>query len=152
MSPMTGGQFPANASPEMKEFIENRAKLQASMDQLRQKNPGNPADPKLLAEFQQENKDLLQRQRELASKLAEQQVKNPLPPLRPLQVPPNATPQMKAYLTDRDQLMRDQVAFMNLHRTDAPAQRQVAMQEWRQQNATRFQRLKEEAQAIAQSK
>ena len=49
------------------------------------------------------------------------------------------------YLTDRDQ-----IAFMNQHRTDEPAAWQAAMQQWRRQNAARFQQLQQEAQAMAQ--
>lgn len=152
--PQAGANLPANATPEMKEFLENRAKLVANMSQLRQQNPNGPngaPDPKIMAQFQEQNKDLLARQRELAQKISEQQMKNPLPEPSPLQIPPNATPQMKSYLTDRDALMRDQVAFMNQHRTDEPSKRQAEMQQWRQQNASRFQQLQQEAQAMAQN-
>ena len=147
-------QIPPNATPEMKEFMENRAKLVASMTQLRQQNPNSTTgapDPKIMAQFQEQNKGLLARQRELSQKISEEQMKNPLPEPPPLQIPPNATPQLKTYLTDRDQLMRDQVAFMNQHRTDEPAKRQAEMQQWHQQNATRFQQLQQEAQAMAQN-
>jgi hypothetical protein len=151
--PMPQANLPANASPEMKEFMQNRTTLMQKMAELRQQNPnanGAP-DPKLFAEFQQQNADLLKRQRELSQIISEQQAKNPMPTPPPLQIPPNASPQLKTFLTDRDQLMRDQIAFMNQHRTDAPAARQAAMQQWRQQNAPRFQQLQQEAQAMAKT-
>jgi len=140
--------IPADASPEMKEFMQNRATLMQKMAELCKQNPntnGAP-DPKIFAQFQQENKALLQRQRELAQTIGQQQAKNPLPTPAPLQIPPNTSPQMQAYLTARDQLMREQIAFMNQHRTDDSAMRQAAMQQWRQQNATRFQQLQQLAQ------
>ena len=45
--------------------------------------------------------------------------------------------------------MADQIAVMNQHRTDDPSARQAALQQWRQQNAPRFQQLQQEAQALA---
>jgi len=151
--PQTGPNLPANASPEMKEFMANRATLMQKMAQLRQQNPSTNGvpDPKIFAQFQQENATLLQRQKELSQVISEQQAKNPIPTPPPLQIPSNATPQAAAYLTARDQLMRDQIAFMNQHRTDDPAARQAAMQQWRQQNAPRFQQLQQDAQALAQN-
>jgi len=139
---------PADASPEMKEFMQNRATLMQKMTELHKQNSstnGAP-DPKIFAQFQQENAALLQRQKELAQTIGQQQAKNPLPAPPPLQIPPDASPQMQAYLTARDQLMREQIAFMNQHRTDDSAMRQAAMQQWRQQNATRFQQLQQLAQ------
>jgi len=124
-----GANVPANASPEMKEFMQNRATLMQKMAELRQRNPstnGAP-DPKIFAQFQQENADLLKRQKELSQIIGQQQAKNPIPAPPPLQIPPNASPQLQAYLTARDQLMRDQIAFMNQHRTDDPATRQAAI-------------------------
>jgi hypothetical protein len=148
-----GANIPANASPELKEFLQNRQTLMQKMAELRQQNPsanGAP-DPKLFAEFQEQNAALLQRQKELSQIIGQQLAKNPIPTPPPLQIPPNASPQLQAYLTARDQLMRDQIAFMNQHRTDDPATRQAAMQQWRQQNATRFQQLQQQAQAMAQT-
>jgi len=150
---MPGANIPANATPEMKEFMQNRQMLLEKMTQLRQQNPstnGAP-DPKLFAQFQQENADLLKRQKELSQIVSEQQARNPIPTPPPLQLPPNASAQQKTYLIARDQLARDQIAFINQHRTDDPAARQVAMQQWRQQNVTRFQQLQQMAQAMAQT-
>jgi hypothetical protein len=62
-------------------------------------------------------------------------------------IPPNASPQLQDYLTARGQIMRDQIAFMNQHRTDDPAARQAAMQQWREQNTPRFQQVQQLAQA-----
>ncbi len=142
---------PANASPEMKEFLQNRATLMERMAELRQQNPTANGAPnsKLFAEFKQQNEGLLQRQRELSQIIGQQQAKDPIPTPPPLQIPASASPQLKAYLTDRDQLMRDQIAFMNQHRTDDPLSKRAVMQQWRQQNAARFQQVQQEAQAMA---
>jgi len=144
-----GSRIPPNATPELKEFLENRATLTQKMGALRQANPTGGQN--VMQQFREQNKDLLARQQQLAQILSQQQARNPLPEPPPLQIPPNATPQMRDYLTARDQLMRDQVAFMNQHRTDEPAARQAAMQQWRQQNATRFQQLQQQAQGLAQT-
>jgi hypothetical protein len=143
--------IPPNASPEMKEFLQNQQTLQEKFAQLRSQNTNCTPYPQLYAEFQQQNADLLKRQRELGQIIAQQRAKEPLQEPPPLQIPPNASPQLRAYLTARDQLMRDRIAFMNQHRTDDPATRQAAMQQWQQQNATRFQQLQQLAQAMAQN-
>jgi hypothetical protein len=147
---MPGAGIPANASPELKEFLQNRQTLMQKMAELRQQNPNaNPQD--LQARFRQQNEALFQRQQQLAQKLGQENSHNVLPAPPPLQIPANASPQMKDYLTARDQLMRDQVAFMNQHRTDDPPARQAAMQQWRQQNADRLQQIQQLAQAMAQT-
>jgi hypothetical protein len=148
---MAGGNVPANASPEMKEFLENRAKLSGLFNQVRSQGTNGAPNLQALAQFQEQNKALLDRQRELSQTISEQQAKNPLPTPAPLQIPPGCSPQLADYLTARDQLMRDQIAFMNQHRTDDPPTRQTAMQQWRQQNATRFQQVQQQAQALAQN-
>jgi len=142
-----GSNLPANATPEMKEFMENRAALMQKMAALRQANPNG--GPEVMQQFREQNKDLLAKQQQLAQAIGQEQAKNPLPEPPPLQIPPNASPQMQTYLKARDQLMRDQVAFMNQHRTDEPAARQAAMQQWRQQNAARFQQIQQQAQGLA---
>jgi len=64
-------------------------------------------------------------------------------------MPPNASPQMQAYLTARDQLMRADVAFENQHINDDPATKQAALQQWQQQNATQIQQLQQMAQTLS---
>ena len=143
--------IPADASPEMREYLLNQAKLSQKMADLRQRspNPNGPVDPKLLAQFQADNAVILQRQKDLAQIINRQQVQKPIPEPPPLQIPPDASPKLKLYLTHRDQLMRDQVAIMNQHRTDDPSIQQAAMQQWRERNADRFQQLQQESQALA---
>ena len=152
---MPQANIPANTTPEMKEFLQNRQTLMQKMAELHQQNPNQnsngPSDPQVFAEFRQQNADLLKRQSWLAQIIGQQQAQSPQPEPPPLQIQPSASPQLKAYLTARDQLMRDQVAFMNQHRTDDPAARQAAMQQWRQENATGFQQVQLLAQAMAQN-
>ena len=140
--------IPANASPEMKEFLENQATLTEKMNQLRSQGPDGALSPQAFAQFRQQNADLIKQQSQLSQIIAQQQSKNTLSTPRPLQIPPNASPKLQAYLTALDQLMRDQIAFMNEHRTDNLATQQTAMQKWRQDNATRFQQLQQLAQAL----
>jgi hypothetical protein len=153
MRPMMPPALPPNATPEMKEFYQNRATLMEKMAELRQKNGDNTngaPDPKTIDQFKQENTALLQRQSELRQTIA-QQPGNPIPEPPLAQIPANVSPEMRAYLTARDQLTRDQIAFINLHRSDDPATRQAAMQQWQQQNAARIQQLQQQAQTLAQN-
>ena len=96
---MPQNNLPANASPEMKEFMANRMTLMQKMAELRSQNPSSnpngPPDPKMIAQFQQQNADLLKRQRELAQIIGQQQAKYPIPTPPPLQIPPNASPQLQ---------------------------------------------------------
>jgi hypothetical protein len=142
--------IPANATPEMKEFLQNQATLADKMEQLREQAPNGTLSPQVFAQFRQENATLLARQSQLSQVIAQQQNKN-TPTAPPLQIPPKASPQLTAYLTLRDQLMRDEIAFMDQHKNDALAARQAAMQEWHKQNAPRFQQLQQLAQALPQT-
>ncbi len=117
---------------------------------MRQANPNKAPDPKMLAQFRQENAALLQRQRELAPILA-QQGRSPFAASSSFQIPQYASPQMAAYLTERNLLMRDQNTVMDQHRTDPPLARQAALQQWRQQNVVRLEQLQQEAQALTQN-
>ena len=148
-SPIAPGMRPTpNASAEMKEFMANRATLAQRMADLRRSTPNGAADPKLFAQFQKENAALLQRQRELSQALPQQQGQH-LPGVVPeMPIPATASPEMKAYLTARNQLMREQMEFMSQHRTDDPATRQAAMLKWRQDHAARFQDLQQKSRAM----
>lgn len=147
--------IPPNASPELKEFLENRATLANSMAQLRnqmsQTQAGGTSMQEAMQQFRQQNKALLDRQTQLAQQLAQQSAQQPMKEPPPLHLPPNASPQLQAFLTARDQVMRDQIAMMNQYRTADPATRQAAMQQWRQQNAAKLQQLQQLAQNLSQA-
>jgi hypothetical protein len=63
-------------------------------------------------------------------------------------IPPNATPQLKAFLTARNALAADRAQLWNQYLTADPAVRQAAMEGWEQQNAARIQQLQQLAQAM----
>jgi len=77
------GAIPANASPEMKEFLQNQATLADKMEQARKQAPHGVLDPVAFAQFRQQNADLLKRQNQLAVILAQQQAKNTVAAPRP---------------------------------------------------------------------
>jgi hypothetical protein len=142
--------IPSEASPEMKEFLQNRIVLEGKMAQLRQ-GSSHGLSPEALAKFRQENANLLTRQSQLAQIIAREQIQRPLIMPPPLQIPPNASPQLQAYLRAEDGLTRDRIMFLNQHRNDDLTTRQAAMQKWRQQNESRYQQLEQMAQALAQN-
>jgi hypothetical protein len=148
--PMFQPALPPNATPEMKEFLRNRAIIVEKIEQMHRQNLTGAPNLKAFAQFQQDNAALLQRQRDLTQIISEQQAGNPLPAPPPLQIPSNTstTPQVKAYFTARDQFVRDEAAFMDQHRSDTPEARQAAAEQWRQQNAARLQQLQQQAQAL----
>jgi hypothetical protein len=133
----------------MQEFLKNRQELSQKMAEWRQQNPKAISDPKAMAQFQKDNADLIKRQRELAQKISAQHSQQPMPVPPPVNIPPNASADLKALLTARNELMRDQIAFMNEHQKDDPATRQAAMQKWRQDNASRFAQLQQLTQNLS---
>ena len=66
-------------------------------------------------------------------------------------IPPDATPQMQAYLTARNALAGDQAQIWNQYLTADPATRQAARQQWQQQNASRLEQLSQLAQDLSNS-
>jgi hypothetical protein len=143
--------IPLGSSPEMAEFIQNRTTLMNNFaqchNQLLKTNPSATAEDQEKL-FQQQNAALLLRQSQLTQLVAQQQAQKPLPLPPPLQLPPDSSPQLKAYLIARDKLMRDQIETMNKYRTADPKARQDAMLQWQKQNAARLQELRQLAQAL----
>ena len=99
--------------------------------------------------FQQQHDSDLQLQVQRAQTLASVSAQNAVPVPGPSVVPPNATPQMVAYLTVRDQLAHDEAQFRNQFVTATPAVRDAAIQQWHQQNLARFQQLQQLAQNLS---
>jgi hypothetical protein len=118
------------------------------MLQANQAGTSNRTAQDLAQLFREQNEPLLKKQAQLAHVIAQQQAQKPLPMPPPLKIPPNASPQMKAYLTARDQLTRDRIQTMNEYRADAPQVQKAAMQQWQLQNADRLQQLRQLAQAL----
>ncbi len=102
-------------------------------------------------QFEQQNVSTLTLQAQQAQTLGEAsaQASLPLPP--PLQLPPNITPQLAAYLVLHDQMMREQIQVRNQYVAATPVAREAALQQWEQQNAGRVQQLQEQAEALSQS-
>jgi hypothetical protein len=143
--------IPANATPELKEFLQARAVLAQKMEDLRKQNPNVSPTAQQLAQFQLDNAALVKRQNELAQIMATQQSSAPMPIPPPLRMPPNASPQLKAFLTARDQLMRDDIAFTNQHLKDDPAAKEAALRQWQTQMAAQHQKLNQLAQALSET-
>ena len=144
-----------NASPEMRELMQTRNLLNQKLAEYRarihQTDPTQVPTPDQIKEFQKENAELLNRQQQLTEKLEEQLYKNPLPEPPPLQFPPNATPEQKAFLTTRDKIMRSQIIVMNKNRTVDAATRKAAMQAWQKENAGLIQQLQNDEAAMVKS-
>ena len=117
--------IPPDATPEMKEFLQNQALLSAKMAAFNQAGANGSADPGAFSQFQQQNADLLQRQQQLAQLIS--RVPLPTPPAPPpLRMSPNASTEEMTILTARDAFMRDQIAFENQHQQDDPATQEKA--------------------------
>jgi hypothetical protein len=152
--------IPPNASPTLRAFLTaqaNQANARAQIhNQLLQTLPAN-ASAAQVGQMQQQEMQLVhqqhaansQLQAQRAETLASESAQTPLPALPPLQVPPNATPQLAAYLTQRYQLMQSQVQLSNQYASATPAVRQAALSQWQQQNAAAIQQMQQQAQALS---
>jgi len=154
--------IPANASQTLKDFLTTRAALANALaqihNQLLQSMPANASADQVsqmqqneMQTFEQQHAGDLQLQAQRAQVMASQSANQPVPVPPPLSIPAQATPQMAAFLTTRDQLMREQIQLQNQYLSATPAVREAAMQQWLQQNASRFQQLQQQAQALAQT-
>jgi hypothetical protein len=156
--------IPANASPALRDFLTTQVALANARAQIHnQLTQGMPAtasagqvsrmEQQERQTFQQQHGGDMQLQVQRAQALALVSAQTPLklPPATP-NIPANASPQMKAFLTARNQLMREQVQMHNQYLTSDPATRQAAMQQWRQQNAGLIQQFQQATQNLAQAK
>jgi len=132
--------IPANASSTLQDYLTTQAALanaQAQIhNQLAQALPRSANDAQILQMhqqemqlFQQQHAGELQLQAQRSQVLAQEAGQIPMPMPPPLQMPPDASPRMQAYLTLRDQLMREQTQLFNQHLTDSP-QTKAAIIQW----------------------
>jgi hypothetical protein len=163
--PVSDPVIPANASQTLKDFLTTQATLANARAQIHnqivQQITASGQSPTLvqisqmeqqqLQLFQQQHAADLQLQVQRAQALANASAQTVMPVPGPTVIPPNATPQLVAYLTARDQLARDQIQLRNQYVNADPATQQAAMQQWQQQNAIRFQQLQQQAQNLSQS-
>jgi hypothetical protein len=144
--------IPEDATPEMSSYLVTRADLANKFAALyNQQIQSASSDTDVVATFAQQNAaeiQTLQQQAQIVSAQSAQQTM-PVPP--PLVIPPGSTPQLAAFLTTRDQLMRSRIQLQNQYATADPATRQAALQQWQQQNATLIQQMQQQAQNLSQA-
>jgi hypothetical protein len=156
-------EVPEGASQTMGDFLVARAGLMNARAQIHNQVAAQVAGQNLtpdqiaqieqteMAQFQQQQQAALQAQQQRAQTLAQESASQPQPMPPPLVIPPDATPQMAAFLTARDQLMRSQIQMQNQYANADPATRQAAMAQWQQQNAAQLQQLQTLAQNLSTS-
>lgn len=131
---------PEGASQEMADFLTTQADLQNRRAQLH-----NAQTPNAAAVFQQQNSVEIAAQQQRAQDLGTQAASQPRPVPPPLVIPANTPPQLAAFLTLRDQLMRERIALWNQNLHATPEARQAALAQWQQQNASRLTQLQTSA-------
>jgi hypothetical protein len=157
---VTRANIPPGASQTLKNFLTTQALLANAHarlhNQLLQSLPSGATPDQISAihqqeiqAFQQQHAADLTLQSQRAAALAAASASQPLPVPRPAAIPPNATPQWKAYLTARDALALGWVRNRNQYLTADPATRQAAIQQWQQQNAARLDQLRQLAQQLS---
>jgi len=153
--------IPANASPALKDFLTAQASLANARaqihNQLVQAMPANATSDQVRKlqkqereAFQKQHGADLQTQRQKALALAHDSP-SAVPSLPPtLSIPADASPQLAAFLTTRDQVMRSEIQLQNQYATADAATRHAAMKQWRQQNAALLQQMQQQAKTLSQ--
>jgi len=155
-------EIPADASGTLEDFLTTNASLanaraqihnqflQALPEEASQEEVGTMQRQEAQIFWQVHALDL-QIQRQRAQTLAVESASQPLPVPGATLIPPNATPQFRAYVTARNALARDRAELWNQYVTADPGVRQAAMSQWRQRNASRLEQLQELAQELSNS-
>jgi hypothetical protein len=71
--------------------------------------------------------------------------------LGPSVLPPDTPPSVAAYLTTRNQLLREQIQLSNQYASADAATREAAMEKWREANASLIALLQQQAQSIGKA-
>jgi hypothetical protein len=158
--PVGPPNIPAGASSTMTAFQTTQAALASARaqihNQLLNTLPAGVTDAQI-SQMQQSEEQLFQQQQganlqlqsQRAQTLAAESASQPTPLPPPLVVPAGVSASMAAFLTARDQLMRDQITLTNQYVTATAAVRDAALQQWMQQNAGRFQQMQQLAQNLS---
>ncbi len=150
---ITDVYLPAGATQQMSDFFATHADLanryaefynQQLQSGSESSGVGNAATP-----FQQQNATEIQTQQQQAQVVAAQSAAQPMPTPPPLVIRPGTSSQLAAYLTAKDQLTRDQIAFANKYLTATPAAREAAMELWMKENSNRLQQMRALAQSLS---
>lgn len=154
--------IPANATGVLKDFLTTRillANARAQIhNQLLQALPSGATQAQLDSMQQQEDKLLqqqdgadIQLQAQRAQALGAQSASIPEPTPGPPVIPPNASPQLQAFLTLRATLVGSMIQLRNQYLGADPATRAAAIGQWRQQNAASISQLNQLAQTLSNS-
>jgi hypothetical protein len=158
-------EIPADASPALKAFLTTQAALAKVRAQIHNRlvqqataSGQSPTFAQVAAMeqresqlFQQQNAALLTLQAQRSQALADESAQTERTVLPTLVIPPNATPQMAAYLTTQNQINREMIQMRNQYANANPAVKEAAMQKWRQQNAGQLVQLQQQAQSLSQA-
>lgn len=155
--------IPANASPTLKAFLIAQITLGNARAQIHNQllqqaaGAGSNLTPTQLNQlhekegqlFQQQNASAIKLQAQRAQTLSNAAAQTPFPMPPPLKFPSNASPQLQAFLTVRDQVIRSQMQVINQYRLADPKAQQAALQKWQQQNAGLLQQMHVKATALS---
>jgi len=151
--------IPPNASSTLTDFLTTQANLASARaqihNQLLQQLPPSATQAQVNA-MQQQVAQLMQQQYAGEFQLQAQRAQAlaaaapvPLRLVGPVHIPPDASPQLQAYLTARNAIATSRAQTWNQYATADPAMRQTAMQQWRQQNAAALQQLSQQVQSLS---
>ncbi|MDD5201217.1 MAG: hypothetical protein PHC88_15610 [Terrimicrobiaceae bacterium] len=152
MAAVAQPNIPADASPTLRDFLTRQAALANARAQVHNQLLGAlpmEVTEAQLREMQQKEAQLfaqqhagdLKAQSQRARALGEESARTPLAAPGPTEIPQNATLQLQAFLTQRDQLMRERIALWNQTLNADPAARDSALRQLCRQNAARIGQL-----------
>lgn len=154
--------IPPNASVALQEFLTTQTVLANARAQIHNQllQPLSAKSGELQVEmirsqsmqiFHQQNAATLDLQRRRAEALAQESeplsIRVPKDPI----IPPNASPELAAVLTQRHALLLEYTQIQNQYIHASPTQRATALRQWREQSAARFEQFQQAAQTLSAS-
>jgi hypothetical protein len=129
-------QIPPGASENLENFLIERAKL--NNEQILVHNQTLQASPEKRSEaieaWQKQNAAVMEAQAARASQISGESQPPDLPVPSPADIPPNATPELKDFITRRNALIKAEAGVIAHLKTATPEQRQQALEAWRASN------------------
>lgn len=149
----SGSYIPPAPSEAAIAFQAGREKLMGAHQQLMRlmQEAGPGEQQQIMEKWHEEHAAELAAQQQLAIQMGAESRPINIPVPSAANIPANATPELREFLTARHAVMKDQAEMLNQLQNATPDQRQQAMQKWHEQNATRLEAMQSAASQLSKS-
>ena len=143
---ITAVQIPNDASPDLEEFLVERARMHNEGIRIRQRLDADPAQAAAILEKWRADEAASAEKQRLHTAAVHAQMADWVPdvPLHP-QIPLDASPALTEFLTDRHAILRERTEAQRQAEKTAPGTKEKAAAQWDAANKARLDRLAEKA-------